>query len=285
MNCSRARGDLHGRIDGSLSAEALADLDGHLARCGPCRDALAGLESALAILRSAPLLRTPASFEGRVLDRVRAERASARRLLPLHAAAVALAALAGTWLAVPRSRPPSPPAHLPRAARLLPPPAPPVREIPDAPEPRAPVAPPPREESASAPRIDWERAGREGIRFVSAAADLLASLARATPREPAEEDPLPPPATSIDPPAPVQRRETPPIAPAVETPARSADRSAHVGRAVIVRQGNETVLFSSGPPDKEIPALLALLRDQGGEGADLALARLALLARDLASRG
>ncbi|HKB16739.1 MAG TPA: hypothetical protein VKF62_11785, partial [Planctomycetota bacterium] len=77
----------------------------------------------------------------------------------------------------------------------------------------------------------------------------------------------------------------PPIAPAVETPARSADRSAHVGRAVIVRQGNETVLFSSGPPDKEIPALLALLRDQGGEGADLALARLALLARDLASRG
>lgn len=285
MNCSQARRDLHERIDGSLGAEALADLEDHLARCGPCRAAQAGLESSLAALRGASRLRTPVSFEDQVLDRVRAERAFARRLLPLHAAAVALAALAGTWLAMPRSRPEPAPADVSLAAPVQTITRPLVEASPAPSEPRAAVSPAAREEAPAAPRIDWEGAGREGIRFVAAAADLLASLARVAPAERAAPEPLSVlpaavdalPAVPDEPPATVARpAEGPPEAPG---------RPAHVGRAVIVRQGNETVLFSSGPPEKEIPALLALLRDQGGEGADLALARLALLARDLASRG
>ncbi len=285
MNCSQARRDLHERIDGSLGAEALADLDDHLARCGSCQGALAGLESSLGILRGASPIRAPASFEETVLERVRAERASARRLLPLHAAAVALAALAGTWLAMPRHRSPSPPVELPPAASVSFIPSPHVGETPGPLDPRTPDPPAAPEGTRPAPGIDWEGAGREGIRFVSAAADLLASLARAAPPERPEPEPLPVLGTAVDTPPSVPPGPQAPSASTAESPPRAPAKSALVGRAVIVRQGNETVLFSSGPPEKEIPALLALLRDQGGEGADLALARLALLARDLASRG
>ncbi|MCI0588314.1 MAG: zf-HC2 domain-containing protein, partial [Planctomycetes bacterium] len=192
MNCPQARADLHERIDGSLGVQEAADLEDHLARCGSCRSAQAGLESALAILRDAPRLRTPASFEDQVLDRVRAERASARRLLPLHAAAVALAALAGTWLAMPRSRPDPAPADVSLAAPVRNTARPLVEASPAPPEPRAAVSPAAREEAPAAPRIDWEGAGREGIRLVAAAADLLASLARAAPAErPAPQPPRP----------------------------------------------------------------------------------------------
>ncbi|HET6203660.1 MAG TPA: zf-HC2 domain-containing protein [Planctomycetota bacterium] len=287
MNCEEARPRFDDRIDGSLGTEDLLEVDEHVARCGGCRFALADLEAALERLRDLPPLRTPDSFEEQVLARVRAERAPALR--PLLPYAAALAALAGTWLATSgffRG------AIVPirgddlRVAGAAPP-APPLEER-RRPAPPVPPSPLPEiGERGRAPEIDWAEAARQGIRFLAAASDLMARAAR----DAASEAPPPVPASLV-------REEPPAAAPAVaEEPARPrsegrgeaplfpAEEPAGSGGAVVVQRGNETVLFSSGPPEKEIPALLALLRDRGGKGADLALSRLVLLERELSSRG
>jgi len=71
MRCFEVQAELESYVDGELSPERTALLEGHLAGCEGCRVELARLEAVVAALETWPLVAEPAQFTEGVMARVR----------------------------------------------------------------------------------------------------------------------------------------------------------------------------------------------------------------------
>jgi predicted anti-sigma-YlaC factor YlaD len=71
MRCFDVQVELEAYVDGELSPERRALLEGHLAGCEGCRAELARLEAVVAALETWPLVAEPAQFTEGVMARVR----------------------------------------------------------------------------------------------------------------------------------------------------------------------------------------------------------------------
>lgn len=83
-------------LDDELGAEATAEVEAHVAGCTACRDEVAGLARARAVLRGAPRLAAPPTFAD---DLVRARHRASRRGVGVAVAAAGVVVVAGLALA------------------------------------------------------------------------------------------------------------------------------------------------------------------------------------------
>ena len=286
MNCAEARDRFDALLDGDLPSGGKGPVEAHLARCRTCEAEFASLRRAIEGLRGIPLLRTPAGFERAVLARIRAKRSrfSRRRRVAAIAAAAILAASSPFLL---RSPDPTRPSPFDLQTGGSPPALPLDREPPVS----AGSALSAEAKDRRFPRgsgVPWNQLAREGLRLVANAADLAARLRAATPPtlETGSQEGPPPEESKLlqGPPdsAPVAAAELGTVPSFV---ASAKEEPPFRENAAIVREGDQVVLRTAGPPDREIPALLGILRDEGGEAADLARSRLASIAAELTSRG
>ncbi len=100
MDCRTIRKDLHAYLDGEIAAGERAAIEGHLASCPACREALGELKQTLNLLDNLDEVEPPAWLTQKVMARVRAESTERegffRRFLgwiPLHLPATAVATL------------------------------------------------------------------------------------------------------------------------------------------------------------------------------------------------
>jgi predicted anti-sigma-YlaC factor YlaD len=78
MRCLDVQAELEAYVDGELSLERSALLEGHLASCRACQAELARLQAVAAALETWPLVMEPAQFTAQVMARVRPRPAQPR---------------------------------------------------------------------------------------------------------------------------------------------------------------------------------------------------------------
>ena len=294
MKCADARTGFDAKLDGVEGAREQAALDAHLAACAPCAREWDLALAARDALHTVPLARAPEGFDRAVLARVRSERSGRRRALSIAVASVGSLAAAALLVLRPGFDGPSDPVasssgveqvaalpNLPAPVEptpLEPPQAPPALPATPVPLTPTPAGPPPRPLAEGALRL-----ADAGVLFLEEGARLLARLRDSLPEpepEVGEPPPLPEVAAAAPVPTPADTDEPAAADPPPSFPVRERDSIT----VAVVRRGNSLRLVSAGSYAEEIPALLAVLREDE-EAAPLVRARLASIARDLAPLG